>query len=876
MSSQKKPSNRNQLRARAKRWLYRVQNLTLPQKLALGGGVLCALVFALFFGYFYVHFSRMIDARLSGEVFNRASLVYAAPTQVEVGERIAPEGIAGKLQKAGYTPGNKDSKYGTYELEQDRLVVKPGPDSFFHGPVMQEEPATLVFKRGRLASISTLQQDKPLQNYWLEPEVITTLFGSSRAKRRVVRYQQIPKDLTNAVVAAEDHTFFTHHGINLFRIFAAALADLRAGKAVEGGSTLTMQLARNFFLTPQRTIRRKLQEIFIAMLLEHRLSKERIFDLYANEIYLGQSGSFSIYGFGEAANSYFSKNISSLTLPEAALLAGIIRGPNFYSPYRHAKRATDRRNHILDEMAEAGYITKAQAREASAAPLGMAPENVGGSQAPYFVDMIQDELLSHFSEQQLLSQSYRIYTTIDPDLQKVASEAVATGIEEVDKRISGMRRHPEQTPNGPKEPQVAMVVLDSHTGAIRALVGGRNYARSQLNHALSRRQPGSAFKPFVYAAALNSAIDGSQPLITPATTLMDEPTTFQFGDQVYEPKNYEGEYLGLVTLRQALAHSLNVATVRLAQMVGYEKIRDLAIAAGLSQDIKATPAIALGAYEVTPVDLAGSYTIFSNSGTYQQPRSILMVNNADGQTIYRVPEVSRQVLDPRISYLMVSLMQSVINEGTGAGVRSRGFTLPAAGKTGTSQSYHDGWFAGFTSNLLAVVWVGYDTDRDLHLSGASSALPVWTAFMKHATRLPDYNDVQPFMEPPGIVSVPVNDQGQLVASNSSETVHNEFFIQGTEPHSENPLQRVGGILGRIFHPDGKSVDQNAQSVISGPAMPTAQPPVEQNQGAQAENSSQSTSQTQKKGGLLHRFLSIFKGKDSKDQQKQTAPSPPQP
>ena len=843
------------------------------QKLALGGGVLCALVGVLGFVYFYVHYSRMIDARLSGEVFNRASLVYAAPTQVEVGERIAPENLAAKLQRAGYTTGNRDSKFGTYQVEQGRLVVRPGPDSFFHGPVMQEGAATLAFKRGRLASITSLQHGEPLQNYWLEPEVITTLFGSSRAKRRVVKYEQLPKDLIHAVVSAEDHTFFTHHGINLFRIFAAALADLRAGRAVEGGSTLTMQLARNFFLTPRRTIRRKVEEIFIALLLEHRLSKERIFDLYANEIYLGQSGSFSIYGFGEAANAYFNKNVSSLTLPEAALLAGIIRGPNFYSPYRHAKRATDRRNHILGEMAAGGYITRAQAKQASAAPLGLAPENVGGSQAPYFVDMIQDELLSHFSEQQLLSQSYRIYTTLDPDLQRAASEAVAKGMEEVDKRISRMRHHPQQAPNGPREPQVAVVVLDPHTGAIRALVGGRNYARSQLNHALARRQPGSSFKPFVYAAALNSAIDGSQPLITPATTLMDEPTTFQFGDQVYEPRNYEGEYLGLVTVRQALAHSLNVATVRLAQMVGYEKIRDLAIAAGINKDIKATPAIALGAYVATPLEIAGSYTVFSNSGTYEKPRSILMVNNADGQTIYRVPQVSRQVLDPRISFLMVSLMESVINQGTGEGVRSRGFTAPAAGKTGTS---HDGWFAGFTSNLLAVVWVGYDNDRELNLSGAASALPVWTAFMKHATRLPAYNDVQPFMEPPGIVSVPVNDQGQLVASNSSENVHDEFFIQGTEPHSENPLQRVGGILGRIFHPDSKTGDQNAKSVISEPAMPTAQPPQRQKKEASQSNASvQSSQQTQKKGGLLHRFLSIFKGGDSKTQSKQPAPSQPQ-
>jgi penicillin-binding protein 1B len=843
----------------------------LWQKIALAAGVLSFLFVVLGYIYCYVHFSRMIDARLSGNVFNHASLVYAAPTPVHVGERGSAEEFAEKLRKAGYTAGSEDAHFGNLEVERNRLIIRPGPESFFRGPAIQEGPAKLVFSGGHLASITALQHGTSLENYWLEPQVITTLFGRSRAKRRVVQYRELPNDLIHAVVAAEDHTFFSHHGVNLFRILAAALADLRAGRAVEGGSTLTMQLARNFFLTPRRTIRRKCEEIYIALLLEHRLSKERIFDLYSNEIYLGQSGSFSIYGFGEAANAYFNKNVSSLTLPEAALLAGIIRGPNYYSPYRHPQRAVDRRNHVLDEMAAMGYITKGQAQEASSAPLGLAPENVGGSQAPYFVDMIQDELLSHFSEEQLLSQSYRIYTTLNPDLQRAAAGAVGTGMDEVDKRIDARHRHrlPEQPASGPKEPQVALVVLDPHTGNVLALVGGRNYANSQLNHALARRQPGSSFKPFVYAAALNSAIDGSQPLITPATTLMDEPTTFQFGDQVYEPKNYEDEYLGLVTVREALAHSLNVATVRLAQMVGYEKIRDLAIAAGINKDIEATPAIALGAYVATPLEIAGSYTVFANSGTFEQPRSVLFVDNAAGHTIYRTSQVSRQVLDPRISFLMDSLMQSVINDGTGEGVRARGFTLPAAGKTGTS---HDGWFAGFTSNLLAVVWVGYDNDRELNLSGAASALPVWTAFMKRATELPDYSDVQPFVEPPGIVSVPVNDQGQLVAENSTGTVRDEFFIQGTEPHSENPITRVGGILSRFFHPDSNSVARAAQGVTGAPSMPAAKPEEPQNlEPTQANGSEKTSTQNQKKGGLLHKFLSIFKGGDSKDQSQKPPP-----
>jgi len=858
--SRPRPAIRKPLKARAKSQRSRIAGWVWWKKLLVAAGLVSFLAGLSLFVYLYIHFSRMIDARLSGDVFNHASLVYAAPTPIRVGERASPEEFAIKLQRAGYTPDNPGSKLGGYEITGNKLVIRPGPASFFHGSVIEEGPAVLDFRQGHVVSITGLAKGTALQDYWLEPEVITTLFGRSRAKRRVVKYNELPKVLDDAVIAAEDHRFFSHHGVNLFRILGAALADLRAQKAVEGGSTLTMQLARNFFLTPRRTIRRKVEEIFIALLLEQRLSKERIFELYANEIYLGQRGSFSIYGFGEAANAYFNKAVSNLTLPEASLLAGMIRGPNFYSPYNHPQRALGRRNHVLREMVETGYVTGDQAAKASAAPLGVTRENVEASQAPYFVDMIQDELLAHFSEQDLLSQSYRIYTTLDLDLQRAASEAVPVGMAEVDKRIAGRHRHKsEPPPSGPKEPQVALVVLDPHSGVIRALVGGRNYAESQLNHVLARRQPGSSFKPFVYAAALNSAVDGSQPLITPATTLMDEPTTFQFGDQVYEPRNYEDEYRGLVTVRDALAHSLNVATVRLAQMTGYEKIKDLAIAAGINDGLQATPAIALGAYVAMPLEIAGSYTTFSNSGLYEKPRSIMAVNDDSGQTLYRDPVVSRQVLDPRVSYLMVNLLESVINEGTGAGARSRGFTLPAAGKTGTS---HDGWFAGFTSNLLAVVWVGYDNDRELNLSGASSALPVWTAFMKRATQLPDYDDAQPFPEPSGIVSVPIDAQGQLVTENSSARVRDEVFIQGTEPHAANPIESIGGILGKFFH---SNKTPNAPSTPNAPA-PTLAPSPGKNEEQKAAKSIEAPQQApsvQKKGGLLKKFLSIFKGGGSK-------------
>jgi penicillin-binding protein 1B len=836
------------------------------------------------FVYFYVHFARIIDARLSGDVFNNASLVLAAPKEIAIGDARTPAECAARLRKALYSEDEGGSQVGYYKPAPDKLDVYPGPASFFKGDVIREGPAELDFRDGHVASIIDLNRNVRLQNYWLEPEVITTIFGSEREKRRLIRYQDLPQVLINAILAAEDHRFLSHHGVDFFRVIGAAIADIRADQRVQGGSTLTMQLARNFFLTPHRTWKRKVQEAFISLLLEQRLSKEQIFEMYANQIYLGQRGSFAIYGVGEAASAYFNKDVSSLTLPEAALLAGLIRGPSLYYPYRHPQRATDRRNWVLREMAEDGYVTATEADKAQQAPLGLAQRNAEASQAPYFVDMVRDQLSDHFSDRELLSQSYRIYTTLDLDLQKAASEGARAGLEDVDKRINSYHRK-GSPPRDPNQPQFAMVVLDPHTAAVRALIGGRDYTSSQLNHALARRQPGSSFKPFVYAAALNSAIDGSQPLITPATVLMDEPTTFQFGDQTYDPENYEHEYYGPVSVREALMHSLNVSTVRLAEMIGYDKVRELAIQAGINSDLRATPAIALGAYVATPMEIAGSYTVFANNGVYVAPRTILAVNDSSGNTIWSSPTTTRKVLDPRINYLMVSLMQSVINNGTGYGVRARGFTLPAAGKTGTS---HDGWFAGFTSNLLAVVWVGYDDDRELNLEGARSALPIWTEFMKRGTRLPGYEDVVPFLAPPGIVTATIDTRTNLVASADSITTRDEVFVDGTVPTFGNPNSIPGipdtemvrpagapGILSRIFHPNKNQPAASSTGAIplpSGappPGTPATVVPPAQPSPQQAEEKS--------KGGVLHKFLSIFKGKSSKpkDEAQPESPKPDQ-
>jgi penicillin-binding protein 1B len=803
------------------------------------------------FVYYYVRFSRLIDARLSGEIFNNASLVFAAPTPVSVGQASTPGEVAAHLRRAFYTEGGRPSSVGVYKLAEDRIEITPGPISFFAGEVAKEGPAILTFRDGRVSSITSPGGATNMESYNLEPEVITTLFDNTRSKRRLVRYQDLPKVLVDAVLAAEDHRFFSHHGVDVFRIPGAAVADIRAEEKVQGSSTLTMQLARGFFLTPQRVWRRKLEEVFLALLLEQRLTKEQIFELYANQIYLGQRGSFSIYGLGEAANAYFNKDVASLTLPEAAFLAGVIRGPNLYSPYRRPARALERRNYVIRQMLELAMISSAEAEKASGAALGVINQNVEGLEAPYFVDMVRDQLLAQFSERDLISQSYRIYTTLNLDLQEAASESARLGIGEVDQELKRTRHVKSGETQDANQPQLALLALDAHTGEIKALVGGRDYGNSQLNHVLAKRQPGSSFKPFVYAAGLSSGVDGSLPRVTPATVLNDEPTTFQFGDLTYEPENYKQEYHGVVTLREALTHSLNVATVHLAEMVGYDKVRDLAIAAGINKDLLATPAIALGAYVATPLEIAGAYTIFSNGGQYVEPRFILAVNDSAGRTLWRDSLVTRQALDPRVSYLMVDLMESVINNGTGAGVRSRGFTLPAAGKTGTS---HDGWFAGFTSNLLAIVWVGYDDDRELRLSGSASALPIWTEFMKRAAGVPGYDDPKPFTMPEGVVAVPMETNS---TTSEARIVRNEVFIAGTEPQAP---QVSRGILGRLFHPQGQPNLPAAAAIPSGATgaalQGTAKPP--------------EVPSTAGRHGIIKRFLSIFKGKNSK------APAPPEP
>lgn len=804
-----------------------------------------------FFTYFYVKYDRIIDKRFSSPVFSNSAKLYATPQVVKVGQKIDPQQIAAQLRRAGYGEGSEQNALGTYKVKTSSIEVIPGPESY-HSP----EPATITIRSGKVETISSKSSGQ-LSAYELEPQLVTSLFDSEqRSKRQLVKYNEIPPVLVQAVTSIEDRRFFQHSGVNYIRLAEAAWIDFTHQRHKQGGSTITMQLSRAFFLTPEKTFKRKLIEMLIAIELEQKFSKEDIFEFYANRVDLGQRGSFTISGFAEAARSYFNKDLKDITLPEAALLAGLIQAPSYLSPYRHPERALERRNLVLDSMAETEAITKAQAEKAKATPLKLAPPNVEASDAPYFVDLVRDQLFSKVSERELNDQSYRIYTTLDPELQRVAAGAVETGMKLVDDQVTKMRtkrikigknKFETKVTPGPQA-QVALVAIDPHSGRVLALVGGRNYGMSQLNHAVAKRPTGSIFKPFVYAAAMNTALDGGENVFTPVTTVPDVASTFTYGDQIYEPRNYKEEYHGDVTLRYALALSLNNATVKLAEEVGYDKVADLARSAGIAS-VKATPAMALGAYDATPLDMAGAYTVFANAGTRLTPIMVSSVRNSKGDVVMDFKSDQKTILDPRISYLMTNMMEGVLNFGTAFPVRARGFNAPAAGKTGSS---HDGWFAGYTSNLLCIVWVGYDDYSDIRLSGAQTALPIWAEFMKKAVTLPQYSDVDPFSQPSGVVDVQLDKATNRLATPSCPETYVSAFVAGTEPH--DTCDQATGIKGFFSHIFGS----NSESVTPPDGNQTA------NAGVQP---GQDPSQHKKKG-FFGKIADVFRDdKSSSDSSK---------
>jgi penicillin-binding protein 1B len=755
--------------------------------LGTGGRVLVvglALVLILGFGvftYFYYTYARVIDEKLRAGPFANTAKLFAAPESVSVGDVTTPAGIAAELRRSGYNE-SRSNPIGSYQMQTNSISVFPGKDSYF-----EQEPGVVKFAGGKISLIVSLQDNTARSQYQLEPQLITNLTGPSREKRRMVKFRDIPDVLVQAVTSAEDKRFFQHGGFDPFRIIKSVYVDLKEGRKAQGSSTLSMQLARMFFLSSDKRWKRKVAEVMITLQLEQKLSKEEIFEDYANQIDLGWRGTFNIRGFGQAAEAFLGKDVGQINLPEAAELAGIPPSPAAFDPFRHPDRLKERRNVVLGLMRANGYINDHDYVLAVEAPLTVAKGPLQSVEAPYFVDMVNETLQSKFQDENFQANAFRVYTTLDMHLQRAAAEAVRLGMQNVDEQIRKQRRFKGETP---PEPQVALVAIDPHTGAVKALIGGRNYGLSQLNHIFAHRQPGSIFKPFVYAAAMETGVTGRQPILTPSTIVQDEPTTFwSEGSPPYEPGDFEKKYRGDVTLREALAHSLNIPAVKVAEMVGYRSVVEMAMRAGMNNNIRATPSVALGSYEITPLEAVGAYTIFANQGTYLKPYFLSLVRSQDGKVPYKDKLESKHVVDSRVTYLMTSLMEEVMRSGTAGGVRAHyGFNVPAAGKTGTSR---DGWFAGYTSELLCVVWVGFDDNRDLDLEGAKSAAPIWMEFMKRALEYREYRDTKPFIAPDGIVSIEIDPLSGMPSTPACPNPRKEVYIAGTEPVGVCPLHGGG-------------------------------------------------------------------------------------
>lgn len=755
-----------------RRWLlYPSVGLAIP-----------ALLVSALAGYYYVTFARIIDERLQGERVRALPRVFARPYELRRGQGLSPGQLIDRLNDLGYALRARVERPGEFAVGRDTIVLTAREGAFggktvrvTFRPLRASGTAARPVATAGAGERTSYAIDRleiagaaPIDAVTLEPPLLTAFIKAERQKRRHVELSALPPRMVQAVIAIEDRRFYSHPGVDVIRSLGALLTNLRGDKPyLVGGSTLTQQLVRNFFLTPEKTLKRKILEQFMAVVLERRASKDEILELYLNEVYLGQRGSFAIHGVAEAARLFFGKDVTNLTLGEAATIAGVIQTAN-HSPFNSLSRARDRRNVVLRAMAESGFIAEEAAERASHDPIKIVPPALE-NEAPYFVDYLGQVLAEQYPAIATSTQAVDIYTTLDLHLQRIAQEAVAEGVAQLDQLLA--RRH--------RTAQAALIALDPRTGHILAMVGGRAYSQSQYNRAVSaRRQPGSVFKPFVYLAAFEEAAAEGRSDLTPATLVDDEPSTFQYENKEWTPANYEDEYDGQITLRRALAFSRNIATIKVAESIGYRHIADLWNQVGAGTPPRPYPSIALGVFEASPLEIASAYTVFPNLGELQPPSLMLRVTSGGSDLVRPSSAARRRIARAETTFLITNMMRSVLNEGTGASARALGFGLDAAGKTGTTNDLRDAWFVGFTPELLTTVWVGLDDNNPLGLSGARAALPIWSAFMTRA--LAGHPNLS-FEAPENIVFMEIDRDTGKVAVPGCPRVLNEAFLAGTEP-----------------------------------------------------------------------------------------------
>jgi penicillin-binding protein 1B len=754
-------------------------------------------------GYYYVRFAGLIDARLHGERSTVFPRVLARPLELRRGQGMTEQQLIDRLNELGYSHRDRAEKAGEFAIGSGAVAIMPRVAE------LKGQVVRVVFQRPAVPDVKSASRTKkappprpadrvlrldlgtkPSERLTLDAPVLTALGGGEREKRRPVALAVIPARMQQAVLAIEDRRFYEHPGVDPIGIIGAVLSNIRGKRAyTAGASTITQQVARNVFLPKmfpgmtlqearEKSLRRKLLEAWVSIIITTRASKDAILEMYLNDMALGQRGSFGIVGVPEASRLFFGKDVSNVTLAEAATIAGVFQSPSALSPFNNAARCKERRNAVLQAMVDAGYTAQNVADRAIHEPL-VVVQRALEAEAPHFVDFVGQTLADHYPGlTTTTTQAVDVYTTLDLHLQRLAQDAVRDGLTQVDSLLSKRKRG---------KAEAAMIAVDPRTGDILAFVGGRSYNQSQYNRAvISRRQPGSVFKPFVFLTAFERALEDGRIDVTPASITNDEQETFEFDDQSWTPENYEHEYDGPITFRRALVHSRNLGTIHVAQAVGYDRVAAFWKKLGVGAAPKPYPSIALGVFEATPYEIATAYTLFPNGGAIRPLRHIARIISGGKDVMKKDATEPRLVAKPETTFLVTNMMRAVLNEGTGASARSMGFTLDAAGKTGTTNDLRDAWFVGFTPELLTVVWVGFDDNQPVGLSGARAALPIWTQFMKNA--LAGRASV-PFDVPESIIFVDIDAQTGKLATPNCPNVISESFIAGTEPTQACELHR---------------------------------------------------------------------------------------
>ncbi|MBW2716073.1 MAG: PBP1A family penicillin-binding protein [Deltaproteobacteria bacterium] len=725
-----------------------------------------------------IRLDRIVQARFDGQRFRVPSRVYSAPSILYPGLDIKLADLRGTLTRLGYREAGSGGSVPEGQYSWQKLRIRVHLRAFEH-PTRSEPARDVVFRilDGTIEEILELPAGRTVGAVLVEPEQLGAYYGPSREQRELVGLDDLPPHLVDAIVAVEDQRFEAHPGIDVRRIGGALLANLRAGGIRQGGSTLTQQLVKNFFLTPERTLKRKAHEAVMALLVELRYDKREILETYLNEIYLGQRGSTEIHGVGEATLRFFGKRVRNLSLAESALLAALIQSPNGISPYRNPDGARKRRDLVLQLMAEQGRIGASERDAAIAEPLSLAAITPDAGDARYFLDFLRLQLSDDYNATVLSSQGIKVYSTLESRTQRLAATALREGIEKLE------RQHPALVTDDPiRALQGCIVAIRPQTGEIVALVGGRDYQLSQFDRCTQARRPaGSAFKPFVFIAALEPRAGG--PTITLASFLDDSPLEIGTPSGLWKPRNFDRKFHGTVSVREALERSFNVATARLAQEIGIGRVADVARRMGIESPLPLVPSLALGVADVSPLEMVRAYATLAGGGVRPQVRSIEDLVDPAGETLERREFHHKRVIDSGTAYLATSLLQGVAHRGTAAGVRSTGIEGPIAAKTGTSDEERDLWFVGYTPELVVAVWLGFDEPRSIGFASSRGALPIWRRFVDDLTGGQIHGQ---FPRPPSIVVADVDPVTGARALRGCPDRRRELFLEGTLPEEVCP------------------------------------------------------------------------------------------